>query len=114
MKKLRKPIQYDYLVHTLTDCDDVGYEATIPALDNAVVYGGNVRELEEGIRFAIDSERILRKKEGRAMPPPDANKHYSGKFVVRIDPAVHERLALQAKARGKSLNAYIKQKISAN
>ena len=36
----------------------------------------------------------------------DPNKPYSGKFVLRLDPAVHARLAVNAQASGKSLNQY--------
>lgn len=34
------------------------------------------------------------------------DKPYSGKFTLRIDPAAHARLAVQAQAAGKSLNQY--------
>ncbi|HCC83718.1 TPA: hypothetical protein DEP96_02625 [Candidatus Uhrbacteria bacterium] len=45
------------------------------------------------------------------MPAPDKSQNFSGKFMVRIRPAAHERLALEAKARGKSLNSYVQEKI---
>lgn len=32
-------------------------------------------------------------------------RHYSGKFNIRIPPELHERLAILAQAEGKSLNA---------
>ena len=34
------------------------------------------------------------------------NKPYSGKFVLRIDPSLHARLAVKAQANGISLNQY--------
>jgi len=36
----------------------------------------------------------------------EPNKPYSGKFVLRLDPAVHARLAVKAHTSGKSLNQY--------
>ena len=36
----------------------------------------------------------------------EPNKPYSGKFVLRIDPALHARIAAKATATGKSLNQY--------
>ena len=33
-------------------------------------------------------------------------KPYSGKFVLRIDPSLHARLAVKAQAQGMSLNQY--------
>jgi len=43
------------------------------------------------------------------MPAPrsPAGKTYSGKFVVRIPSALHKKAALQAAARGESLNQFV-------
>jgi predicted HicB family RNase H-like nuclease len=37
----------------------------------------------------------------------EPRKHYSGKFNLRVPPALHERLAVQAAAHGKSINAWV-------
>jgi predicted HicB family RNase H-like nuclease len=34
-------------------------------------------------------------------------KSYSGKFLVRIPPALHRKAALQSAARGESLNQFV-------
>jgi len=39
-----------------------------------------------------------------ALPPPTAGKTYSGKFVVRIGPDLHQKAAMKALAQGTSLN----------
>ncbi|MEK7171672.1 MAG: hypothetical protein AAB739_02065 [Patescibacteria group bacterium] len=52
-----KPIQYDYYVHSISEGGEPAYKAIIPAFDNAIVYGGNLKELEQGVRFTIDSEK---------------------------------------------------------
>ncbi|MDR0835883.1 MAG: type II toxin-antitoxin system HicB family antitoxin [Tannerella sp.] len=36
----------------------------------------------------------------------EPNKPYSGKFILRLDPEIHARLAIKAQAHGKSLNQY--------
>ena len=43
------------------------------------------------------------------MPAPEIpeGKTYSGKFLVRVTPELHRRAALQAMARGESLNQYV-------
>ena len=46
------------------------------------------------------------------MPEPPANKSFSGKFLVRISPELHRRAALQALARGESLNQFVAEAIS--
>lgn len=102
-------IEYDYIVHHVSDGASRGYKAVIPAF-GSVVFGDDLDELERGIALAIAEEKKHRKKKNT--PAPDSIQTYSGKFVVRTRPAIHEKLVLEAKARGKSLNAYIQEKIS--
>ena len=107
-------INYDYIVHHLSDGNSAGYKAIIPAF-NSIVFGDNLCELEQGVALAIEEEIKARKSvrgQKHKIPVPDATQTFSGKFVVRINPAIHEKIALEAKARGKSLNAYIQEKIT--
>lgn len=107
-------IKYDYIVHHLSDGKSVGYKAVIPAF-NSIVFGDNLSELEECVALAIEEEIKARKSargDKRAIPAPDSTNTYSGKFVVRIKPAIHAKVALEAKARGQSLNAYLQDKIA--
>lgn len=41
---------------------------------------------------------------GETAPEPMALRHYSGKFMVRIPPEVHRKLAIEAAEAGVSLN----------
>ena len=45
---------------------------------------------------------------GEAVPEPIAVKRYSGRFMVRIPPELHRRLALEAAESGISLNRLAK------
>lgn len=42
-----------------------------------------------------------------ALPAATAGKRYSGKFVVRIRPELHQKAAVKASARGESLNQFV-------
>ena len=44
---------------------------------------------------------------------PEAEKHYSGEFRVRIPPDVHRALAVQAAEQGISLNRLASAKLAA-
>jgi len=44
--------------------------------------------------------------DGHPLPEPLAGKKFSGKFVLRVEPALHRRLAAKALAAGESLNTY--------
>lgn len=46
------------------------------------------------------------------IPPPFANRRYSGKFMVRVPPDVHCELALEAAEAGVSLNRIATVKLS--
>jgi predicted HicB family RNase H-like nuclease len=49
---------------------------------------------------------------GQRVPEPIAGKRYSGKFVVRVPPDVHRRLAAEAAEAGVSLNRLASAKLS--
>ncbi len=50
--------------------------------------------------------------QGEAVPEPIALRHYSGKFIVRVPPQVHRKLAIQAAEAGVSLNRLASSKLS--
>jgi len=49
---------------------------------------------------------------GEMLPEPIAEKHYSGKFQVRIPPEQHRMLAIRAAEEGVSLNRYISARLT--
>jgi len=65
------------------------YAADIPNLRN---------EGETSLRVFLDAckQRCIEPK-----------KHFSGKFNLRVPPDLHEQLATQAAANGKSINAWV-------
>ena len=63
--------------------------------------GGSVAEIREAFEDAVDD--YLKHCDAVCKEP---DKPYSGKFVLRIDPALHARIAAKAMASGKSLNQY--------
>lgn len=50
---------------------------------------------------------------GEPVPPPLAEKNYSGEFRVRIPPQLHRALALEAAEQGVSLNRLASAKLAA-
>jgi predicted HicB family RNase H-like nuclease len=49
---------------------------------------------------------------GEPTPQPLAEKNYSGEFRIRIPPAVHRSLAMQAAEQGISLNRLASAKLA--
>lgn len=63
--------------------------------------GESVKELRTSFEDAVDDYL-----EHCATIGKEPNKPYSGKFVLRIDPALHAKIAAKAMANGKSLNQF--------
>ena len=65
-----------------------------------------------GIRKIV-AEVIFDMRENKEkVPEPIASKKYSGKFMVRIPPDIHRKLAIQAAESGVSLNRIASSKLS--
>jgi predicted HicB family RNase H-like nuclease len=63
--------------------------------------GESVAEIRKAFEEAVDDYLAHCVTVGK-----EPNKPYSGKFVLRIDPALHARIAAKALIHGKSLNQY--------
>ena len=67
--------------------------------DEAKVYAELCQIVEEWIE--------LLETDGSSLPEPLGKvSDFSGKFVLRVEPALHRRLAAKALAAGESLNSY--------
>lgn len=62
-------------------------------------YGQSPAELRAEFRQSLDVYLAVCREQGLS-----PRKQYSGKFNLRIPPALHEQLALLAQAQGKSIN----------
>jgi predicted HicB family RNase H-like nuclease len=63
-------------------------------------------------RAAVEQWVELFLREGRPLPEGTAGKQYSGRFLVRVRPEVHQKAALKAAARGESLNEFVADAIA--
>ncbi len=66
----------------------------------------------KGIRKVVSEIVDDMQNTGESIPVPISSKHYSGKFMVRIPPEVHRKLAIQAAESGVSLNRLASSKLS--
>lgn len=65
-----------------------------------------------GIRQLVADVIADIERNGEPVPEPFAARQYTGKFVVRIPPDVHRRLAIEAAEAGVSLNRIVSAKLS--
>ena len=66
----------------------------------------------KGIRKVVDDVMRDMQKKGEAIPEPISSRHFSGKFMVRVPPQVHQKLSIQAAEFGISLNRLASAKLS--
>ena len=98
-----------------------GYFAKVEFDEDANIFHGEVINLRDVITFEGDTVDDLRQAfhdsvddylEFCAERGEDPEKPYSGKFVVRIEPELHKRIAIEARKRGVSINSLIGEALS--
>jgi predicted HicB family RNase H-like nuclease len=65
-----------------------------------------------GIKRLVDDVVADMASNGEPVPVPLAERHYSGKFNVRISPDLHRDLALKAADHHMSLNRFISDRLA--
>ena len=66
----------------------------------------------KGIRKVVAGVVEDMQESGELVPEPIASRQYSGKFMVRVPPEVHRKLAVQAAEAGVSLNRLASSKLA--
>ena len=102
--------RYTYRV-TWSEEDEeyVGLCAEFPSLS---WLDGTPEAALNGIRQVVADVVADLTDNGKEIPEPIALKQYSGKFLVRIPPELHRRLALEAAEAGVSLNRLASSKLA--
>ena len=65
-----------------------------------------------GIRKVVAEVVKDMEENHESLPEPISSKQFSGKFVVRVPPEVHRKLAVQAAEAGVSLNRLVSSKLA--
>lgn len=93
--------------HAEYDDEAKAFCGKILGLKESIIFQGKtVEELELSFRTSIDTYLILCEQRGEK-----PEKTFSGTFNLRIDPDLHAKLSIKAKAAGMSLNSYIAEKL---
>ena len=87
--------------------EDQCYVGRSPGLFYGGVHGDDEVDVFGKLLFAIEDVVETCEKKGMKLPPPTANKSYSGKFNLRVGEELHERLALESLKVSESLNTYV-------
>ena len=72
-------------------------------------YGDNVDDLEKDFRVSVDDYLEFCEELGREPQRP-----FSGKFVIRIDPGLHQQVYTLAHVSGVSMNEWVASSIASS
>ena len=108
-----KAIENDHYTYRVTWSEDdqeyVGLCAEFPSLSWVA---SSPEAALRGIRSVVADVVTDMKKNGETIPEPLAIRRFSGKFMVRVPPETHRRLAVEAAEAGVSLNRLASAKLS--
>jgi predicted HicB family RNase H-like nuclease len=101
---------YTYrVIWSQSDEEHVGLCAEFPSLS---WLASTPEDALKGIRDVVSDVVSDLQANNEPCPEPLSEKRYSGKFMVRVTPHLHQRLALDAAESGVSLNRLINAKLS--
>jgi len=110
MKKLPKIDRYTYRVIWSEDDNQlVGLCAEFPSL--SYLASTQEKAIQGILKVVADVVKDMEAND-ESVPEPIYSRRYSGKFVVRVPPEVHRRLALEAAEEEISLNRLVSAKLS--
>lgn len=112
MKKSKtKNISFKYRIDINWSEEDKCYIANIPELPNCMTHGETIEEAVIMAKEAAQGYLETLKQEGLPIPPPLAERRFSGKIALRIDPNLHRDIAVKASMEGASLSKYIEERL---
>ncbi|QDT39932.1 type II toxin-antitoxin system HicB family antitoxin [Stratiformator vulcanicus] len=88
------------------DSADIFHGEVLGIRDVITFEGRSVEELKQAFRDSVDDYIEFCTERGE-----EPEKPFSGKFLLRLGPDLHRRVSAQAEASGKSLNAWISERL---
>lgn len=85
---------------------DIFHGEVVNIRDVVTFEGKTVAQLRKAFRDSVEDYLAFCKERGEA---PD--KPHSGRFLVRISPALHRAVSIEAARSGKSLNAWVAERL---
>jgi len=86
--------------------EDGCFVGSAPPLIGECCHGHNEGKVYAELCEIVDEWIDIFETEGKPLPAPLDKKEFSGKFVLRVQPALDRRLAAKAIAAGESLNGF--------
>ncbi len=102
-----------YIKYVEWSDEDQCFVGRCPEVFIGAVHGTDEARVYAELCEAVEEWIALLNEEGRDVPEPLIGKKiFSGKFVLRVEPGLHKRLAAKALASGESLNALCRKTLA--
>ncbi len=98
-----------------------GYEAAVAYDDDAGIFHGEVINIRDVVTFQGKSVSEIRKAMKDSVEDyldycheigVEPQRPFSGTFTVRLSPDLHQKIYVAAKNSGKSLNAWVRDRLA--
>jgi predicted HicB family RNase H-like nuclease len=97
-----------YLGTFAFDKDADEFHGRVVGLRDVITFEGrSVDELRKALAESVDDYLEFCRERGE-----EPEKPFSGKFMLRIDPALHRAIAAAAEREGKSLNGWVRDQLA--
>lgn len=93
--------------------EDNEFVATVAELPSLSWLAESQIEALTGLIVLVEETLADMKATGEQAPIPYADRSYSGRFMVRVPPEAHRRLAIEASEQNVSLNRLVSDRLSA-
>jgi predicted HicB family RNase H-like nuclease len=86
--------------------EDQCYVGSVPGWIGDCCHGDDEAAVYRDLCGIVNEWIAIYQKDGRPLPP-QTNREYSGRFVLRTGPEMHRALAVRALGAGESLNSFV-------
>ncbi len=86
--------------------EDGCFVGSAPPLIGPCCHGKDEQKVYAQLCRIVEEWVEILETDGHELPEPLAAKKFSGRFVLRVEPALHRRLVAKALAAGESLNSF--------
>lgn len=101
-----------YTFRVSWSAEDGVYLANTAELPTVFAHGDTKEDALAELRVALENVLEDMKENNEQIPQPFGDHNFSGKFQVRMAPALHRKLAVEAAEQGVSLNQWINLKLA--
>lgn len=102
-----------YTYRVTWSAEDHEFVATCAEVPSLSWLASSQIEALQGLQDLLREVITDMEEQGEQVPQPFADRHYSGKFNLRVGESLHRELAIHAAEDGISLNQYVLRKLSA-